>query len=71
MASAVVVLLAVFLIGAQDRLTYSGGLVLLIAGGGTFIWARRRAEVRDEPEIEEILTEPDETLARNLRALDD
>ncbi|MEJ7932927.1 hypothetical protein WG907_01480 [Sphingobium sp. AN558] len=27
--------------------------------------------MRDEPEIEEILTEPDETLARNLRALDD
>lgn len=70
-ASVVVALLAVVLIAAQDRITYGGGLVLLFAAGGTFIWARKRAKARDEPEIEEILTEPDETLARNLRALDD
>lgn len=71
LASVVVVLLAVVLIAAQDRIAHGGGLVLLFAGGCTFIWARKRAKVRDEPEIEEILTEPDETLARNLRALDD
>lgn len=71
LASVVVVLLAVVLIAAQDRITHGGGWVLLFAGGCTFIWARKRAKVRDEPEIEEILTEPNETLARNLRALDD
>ncbi len=71
LASVVVALLAVVLIAAQDRITYGGGLVLLFAAGGTFIWARKRAKARDEPEIEEILTEPDETLARNLRALED
>jgi len=71
LASVVIALLAVVLIAAQDRIAYGGGLVLLFAAGGTFIWARKRAKARDEPEIEEILTEPDETLARNLRALDD
>lgn len=71
LASVVVVLLGVVLVAAHDHISYGGGLVLLFAGGGTFIWARNRAKVRDEPEIEELLTEPDETLARNLRALDD
>lgn len=71
LASVVIVLLGAVLIAAHDRITYGSGLVLLFAGGGTFIWARNRAKVRDEPEIEEILTEPDEMLARNLRALDD
>lgn len=47
------------------------GIGILLAGGGTFIWGHNRSRVRREPEIDELVVEPNDTLQRNLRALDD
>src|SRR3546814_17696042 len=47
------------------------GFALLLGGGAAFILAHYRTKVRDELEIEEIVTEPNETLTRDLRAVDD
>lgn len=47
------------------------GFALLLGGGVAFVLAHYRTKVRDELEIEEIVTEPNEALARDLRALDD
>lgn len=47
------------------------GVAMLLAGGGVFVWAHNRSKVRSEPEIDELMAEPNETLQRNLRALED
>ena len=47
------------------------GVAMLLAGGGAFVWAHNRSKVRSEPEIDELIAEPNETLQRNLRALED
>lgn len=47
------------------------GVGLLLAGGGAFVWAHNKSKVRCEPEIDELVTEPNEALQRNLRALED
>ena len=47
------------------------GIVILLAGGATFIGALNRRKVRSELEIDELVTEPNEALHRNLSALDD
>ena len=47
------------------------GTGILLVGGGAFIWAHNRSKVRREPENDELVTEPNSALERNLRALDD
>ena len=47
------------------------GVAILLAGGFSFGWAHNRSKVRNEPEIDELIAEPNDTLQRNLRALDD
>ncbi len=47
------------------------GIAMLLAGGVAFVWAHNRSKVRCEPEIDELVTEPNEALQRNLRALED
>ena len=47
------------------------GVVILLAGGAAFIWAHKRARARHELEIDELISDSDEVLHRNLRALDD
>ena len=47
------------------------GVLILLAGGTGYIWAHRRAKARNELEIDELVSEPNEALQRNLRALDD
>lgn len=46
------------------------GAALLLVGGLGLIRALTRLKVRDELEIDELVTEPNETIRRNLRALD-
>jgi len=46
------------------------GVVIMIAGGSGLVWAINRAKVRNEPEVDELGTEPNSVLQRNLRALD-
>lgn len=46
------------------------GLALLLAGGFGLVWACVRLKARHEPEIDELVGERNETLQRNLRALD-
>lgn len=71
LVSALVAALGVILILAPDPIKTGIGSALLLGGGAAFILARFRTKVRDELEIDEIVAEPDETLERNLRALDD
>ncbi|MBS3931172.1 MAG: hypothetical protein KGZ65_08050 [Sphingomonadales bacterium] len=47
------------------------GIAVLLTGGGTFVWAHNKSKIRSEPEIDELVTEPNEVLQRNLRALED
>jgi hypothetical protein len=47
------------------------GIVILLTGGAAFIGAFNRRKIRRELEIDELVTEPNEALQRNLRALDD
>ena len=47
------------------------GIGMLLIGGVGFIGAHNRSKIRDETEIDEVIAEPDATLQRNLRALDD
>jgi hypothetical protein len=47
------------------------GIVILLIGGAAFIGAFNRRKIRSELEIDELVTEPNEALQRNLRALDD
>ena len=47
------------------------GILVLVAGGLAFIWAHNRRKVRYEFETDELVTEPNEGLQRNLRALED
>lgn len=47
------------------------GATILLAGGAAFMWAHNRSKVRAEPEIDELVKQPNEPLRRNLRALDD
>ena len=47
------------------------GVAALLVGGVGFIWAHSRTKVRSELEIDELVTEPNEALRRNLRALED
>ena len=47
------------------------GATILLAGGAAFMWAHNRSKVRAELEIDELVSEPNETLRRNLQALDD
>jgi hypothetical protein len=46
------------------------GLVLFVTGGASFVWANNRSKIRTEPEIEQLVTEPNDKLQQNLRALD-
>ncbi|WP_257543339.1 hypothetical protein [Sphingopyxis sp. DBS4] len=47
------------------------GIAILLLGGGAFVWSHDRSKVRREPEIDELVTEPNDPLQSNLRALDD
>jgi hypothetical protein len=47
------------------------GIMILLIGGAVFIGAINRRKIRSELEIDELVTEPNEALQRNLRALDD
>lgn len=47
------------------------GILVLVACGLAFIWAHNRRKIRYELEIDELVTEPNDFLQRNLRALDD
>ena len=47
------------------------GVLILLAGGAGYIWAHRRARARNELEIDELVSDSNEVLHRNLRALDD
>jgi hypothetical protein len=71
LASLLVVGIGIILIMAPDPIKTGFGLALLLSGGTAFILAHFRTKMRDELEIDEIVTEPNETLERNLRALDD
>lgn len=59
------------LILASSPMKSGGGVVMLLAGGIAFIFAHNRTKIRNELEIDEIITEPNGTLERDLRALDD
>lgn len=71
LASVLVAVIGVILILAPDPIKTGAGVALLLGGGAAFILARFRTKVRDELEIDEIVAEPNETLERNLQALDD
>ena len=47
------------------------GVAVLLASGVTFVWAHNKSKIRFEPEIDELVTEPNVVLQRNLRALED
>lgn len=47
------------------------GAAILLAGGAAFAWARNQSKVRSEPEIDELVKDPNDALQRNLRALED
>lgn len=47
------------------------GATVLLAGGAAFMWAHNRSKIRAELEIDELVKEPNESLRRNLQALDD
>lgn len=47
------------------------GILILLVGGAVFVVAFNRLKIRNELEIDELITEPNEALQRNLRALDD
>ena len=71
LASVLVAAIGVVFILAPDPIKTGFGVALLLGGGAAFILAHYRTKVRDELEIEEIVTEPNGTLERDLRALDD
>lgn len=71
LASVLIVGIGIVLIIAPDPIKTGFGLGLLLGGGTAFILAHFRTKVRDELDIDEIVTQPDEALERNLRALDD
>ena len=48
-----------------------GGVAVMLAGGVAFIWAHNRTKMRNELEIYQLVAEPNETLERNLRALEE
>lgn len=70
-ASAFLAAVGAILSLATNPMISGVAVLLLLVGGVVFIWAHNRAKVRDELEIDEIVTEPNETLERNLLALDD
>jgi hypothetical protein len=47
------------------------GALMLLVSGGAFTWAHNRSKVRIEPEIDELVKEPNKPVRRNLQALDD
>ena len=46
------------------------GIAIMLAGGMAFVWALNQSKVRAEPEIDELINEPNEMFHRNLNALD-
>src|SRR3546814_20902113 len=71
LASVLIVGIGIVLIIAPDPIKTGFGLALLLGGGTAFVLAHFRTKVRDELDIDEIVTQPDDVLERNLRALDD
>ena len=71
LASLLVVATGIILILAPEPIKTGIGLSLLLGGGAAFILAHFRTKVRNELEIDEIDAKPNETLERNLQALDD
>ena len=70
MAGAASAVLGGVVIGlAMDQMF--GGVAVMLAAGAAFIWAHNRSRVRNELEIDQLLTEPNKTLNRNLRALEE
>lgn len=47
------------------------GTSVLVSGGLTFLWAHNRRKVRHELESDQLVTEPNKVLQRNLQALED
>ena len=45
------------------------GVAVLLTSGVAFVWAHNKSKIRFEPEIDELVTEPNVVLQRNLRAL--
>lgn len=68
LASALVVVIGITLILAPDPIETGIGVSLLLVGGIAFILAHFRSKVRHEPQIEELVTQPNEALGRDLRA---
>src|SRR3546814_12413702 len=52
---------------APDRIKTGFGLALLLGGGTVVVLTHFRTKVRDKLDNEEIVTQPDDALERNLR----
>lgn len=69
LASALVAVIGITLILAPNPIKTGIGVALLLGGGIAFILAHFRSKVRREQQIEELVTEPNQALERDLRAL--
>src|SRR3546814_16837515 len=70
LASVLIVGIGIVLIIAPDPIKPGFGLALLLGSGTAFVLAHFRTKVRDELDIDEIVTQPHDVIERNLRALD-